>query len=126
MTVRRWSTRAAAGGLVTAAALAVAPAASALPLDGPLIETSCSYSQIEAALQAEAPQAAERLAGNPMAQSRVQELLALPVDQRRQRIQEFLDRNPDVASMAEERRSSPQGQQVMAQMQRVAQTCPNY
>jgi hemophore-related protein len=109
-----------------AGVLALAPAAAALPLDGPLIETSCSYPQIEAALRAEAPQAADRLAGNPQAQNRIQELLALPVDQRRQRIQGFLDRNPDVARMAEERRASPQGQERLARMARVAETCANY
>ncbi|CAN5799171.1 hemophore-related protein [soil metagenome] len=116
----------AAGVTVAAATLIVAPTASALPLDGPLIETSCTYPQIEAALRAEAPQAADRLADNPQAQSRIQELLALPVDQRRQRIQGFLDRNPDVAQMAEERRASPEGQEKMARMTRVAETCPNY
>lgn len=119
--------------IVTASALAALtaatltmPAASALPLDGPLIQTSCTYPQLEAALRAEAPRAADRLAANPGAQNRVQELLGLPVDQRRERIQGFLDRNPDMARIAEERRATPAGQEMMARMERVAQTCPNY
>ena len=110
---------------LTAAALAM-PAASAVPLDGPLIQTSCTYPQIEAALRAEAPQAADRLAANPGAQNRVQELLSLPVEQRRERIQGFLDRNPDMARIAEERRASPAGQEMEQRMARVAQTCPTY
>lgn len=115
---------------ITVAALTVAiiavPTASALPLDGPLIETTCTYPQIEAALRAEAPQAADKLASNPNAQNKIQQLLGLPVDQRRQRIQGFLDHNPDLARMAEEKRATPEGQEMLQQMQRVAATCPNY
>ncbi|AQA05065.1 hypothetical protein BVC93_24660 [Mycobacterium sp. MS1601] len=111
---------------LAAAATVATPTAQALPLDGPLIQTTCSYAQIEAALRVEAPQAADRLAGNTNAQNRIQELLSLPVDQRQARIQGFLDRNPDMARIAEERRATPAGQQMMARMARVAETCPSY
>ena len=77
------------GGLAAAVSLMAAAAASAQP-GGPLIETTCNYAQIEAALQVEAPEASARLAGHPDAQAKVQQLLGLPIDERKQRVQSFL------------------------------------
>lgn len=107
-------------------ALSLPAPASALPLDGPLIETTCSYAQLEAALQVEAPTAAARLAERPDAQAKLQELVALPVDARRARVQSFLDRNPDVQNMIDEKRSTPEGQQKVQMLARIADTCHNY
>ena len=93
---------------------------------GPLIETTCTYQQIAEALNVEAPQAAERLRNRPEAQAKAQALLALPVAERRAKEDGFLDRNPDVRRIIEERRDTPQGQNTVAKLQRVAQTCHNY
>lgn len=112
-------------GCLCAVGLVTAGAASAQPA-GPLIETTCSYAQIDAALQAEAPEAAARLAKNSDAQAKIQALLALPIDQRRQRVQAFLDRNPDVASTIEQKRNTPEGQEKLLKMQRIADTCHDY
>lgn len=112
-------------GLVGAVSLMPAGTASAQPA-GPLIETTCSYAQIEAALQVDAPEAAGRLAERPDAQAKFQQLLGLPIDQRRQRVQSFLDRNPDVASMIQQKRNTPEGQEKLQKMQRIADTCHNY
>lgn len=112
-------------GLIGSMSLMTAAAASAQPA-GPLIETTCSYAQLEAALQVEAPEASTRLAENPDARARVQTLLGLPIDQRRQRVQSFLDRNPDVASMIEQKRNTPDGRDKLLKMQRIADTCHNY
>ncbi len=114
------------GGLAAAVSLMAAAAASAQP-GGPLIETTCNYAQIEAALQVEAPEASARLAGHPDAQAKVQQLLGLPIDERKQRVQSFLiDRNPDVAAKIEEKRNSPEGQDKLQKMQRVAVDRHNY
>jgi hemophore-related protein len=112
-------------GLAGAMLLMTAGPASAQP-SGPLIETTCSYAQLEAALQVEAPEASARLADRPDAQAKIQELLGLPVDERRQRMQSFMDRNPDVASMIRQKRNTPEGQNKVAKMQRIADTCHNY
>ncbi|BBZ16231.1 hemophore-related protein [Mycolicibacterium gadium] len=112
-------------GLAGALSLMTAGPASAQPA-GPLIETTCSYAQIEAALQVEAPEASGRLAERPNAQAKIQELLALPIDQRRQRVKSFMDRNPDVASMIAQKRNTPEGQDKLMMMQRIADTCHNY
>lgn len=112
------------GGVM--AAVSFSPVASAEPGDGPLIETTCSYAQLEAALQVEAPEASARLAERPAAQAKLQELVALPVDQRRARLQQFFDRNPDVRAKIEEKRNTPEGQQKVQTLARVADTCHNY
>lgn len=108
------------------AAVSLPAAASADPGDGPLIATTCSYEQLAAALQVNAPQASARLAGNPDAQARLRELVALPVDQRRQRVQGFLDRNPDVRARIDEKRGTPEGQQKLQMLARIADTCHDY
>ncbi|RDH79922.1 hemophore-related protein [Mycolicibacterium moriokaense] len=110
----------------TVAAISLSATASAAPLDGPLIETTCSYEQLTAALQVQAPQASARLADSPDAQARLRDLIALPVDQRRQRIQGFLDRNPDVRAMIDDKRNTPEGQQKMQMAAQVANTCHDY
>jgi len=112
------------GVLITA--MSLSPVASAEPGDGPLIETTCSYAQIEAALQVEAPEASARLAERPDAQAKLQQFVALPVDQRRVRLQQFLDRNPDVRTKIEEKRNTPEGQEKVQMLTRIADTCHNY
>lgn len=110
---------------ITGIAFGLAPVAASEPA-GKLIETTCSYEQVDAALQAEAPQMADRLHSRPEAQSKVQELLALPVPERRERIQGFLDRNPDIRSAVQKRKSTPEGQETVAKLNRVAETCNDY
>lgn len=116
----------AVGGLATAATLLVPAATASSEPSGPLVETTYSHGQLEAAMQVETPEAAARLSQHPDAQVKVQELLALPVDQRKQRIQAFLDRNPDVRARIEEKRATPEGQDKIAKLQRIADTCHNY
>lgn len=126
MTLSRPAVRVLAGlAAVNGIAFALAPVAASEPA-GKLIETTCSYAQVDAALQVEAPQMADRLQQRPEAQSKVQELLALPVPERRERVQGFLDRNPDVRASVETRKSTPQGQETLAKLNRVAETCHNY
>lgn len=112
---------------LAAAAVVLVPmsAATAGPA-GPLIETTCSYEQLDAALRIEAPQVADRLAQNPTAQQRVRDFLALPVDQRRDRVQNVLARNPDWQQKIDEKRGTPEGQQTIDTMNRIATTCPGY
>jgi len=112
------------GGLMTAVSLS--PIASADPGDGPLIGTTCSYAQLVAALQVEAPAASARLAEHPDAQAKLQEFVALPVDQRKQRLQQFLDRNPDVRAKIDEKRNTPEGQAKIQMLAGIAATCHNY
>lgn len=100
--------------------------ASAGPGDNPLIETTCSYDQLNAALEVEAPDLASELAQRPAAQAKLQAVIALPVDQRRQRLQDVLDRNPQWRDMIEQKRNTPEGQEKVVMLGRIAATCHGY
>lgn len=115
------------GGLLAAASLlTTAGIASAEPGDGPLIRTSCSYAQIVAALRVEAPDLAARLDQRPDAQAKLQDFIALPVDQRKQLLQERLDANPDWRAKIDEKSGTPEGQQTIQMLGRIADTCHRY
>jgi len=111
---------------LTALVLAAAPQAAAEPGDGPLISTTCSYAQLESALKVQAPNLADELATRPTAQAKLAEFIALPVDQRKQRLQDVLDRNPQWRSTIEEKRNTPEGQEKIAMLARIAETCHDY
>lgn len=115
------------GGLVAAASLSSAVGiASADPGDEPLIQTTCSYDQLVAALRVEAPDAAAKLDAKPERQAKMREFIALPVDQRKQRLQEKLAEHPEWQAKIDEKRNTPEGQKRSATMNRIADTCANY
>jgi hemophore-related protein len=86
--------------------------ASAAPDLGPLVNTTCSYPQVVAALSAQSSQAADEFNGQPMAQSMLSSFIASPVEQRQQIAQQVL--------------ATPVGQQYALDVQQVASTCSNY
>lgn len=115
------------GGLLVAASLlSSAGIASAEPGDGPLIQTSCSYAQIVAALRVEMPDVATQLDQRPDAQAKLQGFIALPVDQRKQRLQERLDANPQWRAKIDEKSGTPEGQEKIQMLGRIADTCHSY
>ena len=71
-------------GVIAVAATMGVGVASADPDLGPIINTTCSYAQVTAALNVVSPDMAAKLAGNPMISSRLQSFLAASVDQRQQ------------------------------------------
>jgi len=75
----------AAGGLALALASGSA-VASAGPDLTPLVETTCTCSQAEAALHALSPDAAEEFYSYPAAQAWLRSFLAAPTDQRWQMV----------------------------------------
>jgi hemophore-related protein len=77
-----------------------------------IVNTTCSYPQVVAALNAEDPTAAQQLATTPAAQSWLGTYLASPSDQRRQ--------------MLDQARNVPQTQQYAATVTRVTHSCNNY
>jgi hemophore-related protein len=105
---------AAVGGL--ALSLTGGGAASADPDLGPVINTTCNYSQVVSALNAQTPVAASQLNASPSAQAALRGFLDSSPDQRRQ--------------MVEELRSKPQSQQYFELyggfVVQVANTCNNY
>lgn len=96
--------------------------ASADPITAALATTSCSYSQFSTALNAQAPDLAAMLNNRPQMQTRLQQLLALPLDQRQQRIAEEQAANPQMPQLIAAA-IGPQGVQAMTQ---VYASCMNY
>jgi hemophore-related protein len=103
---------------LSAAGIASADVNSVL---GPLVNTTCNYAQITAALKAEAPDLAAMLNSRPQAQTRMQNFLALPTDQRQQRVDQ-LAANPQIASMINAQLGSNAAQEAT----QVANTCSTY
>ena len=123
MTTRWLRGAAVASGLMTAVVLSpAAGSASADPITTALATTTCSYAQITAALNAQAPDLANQLNGRPQMQAGLQQFLAMPIDQRQQVIAAQQSANPQMAQ-AIARALGPQGQQEMIQ---VANSCQNY
>ena len=68
--------------------------ASADPDLGPVVNTTCSYSQVVSALNAQTPAAAAQLNGSPSAQAALRGFLDSSPDQRQQILQELEGRYP--------------------------------
>ncbi len=84
-----------------------------------LATTPCSYSQVTAALNAQAPSLAVQLNNRPDMQANLQQFLAMPVDQRQQ-------------ALAQQQTVVPPALQALLyaqigpQVTQVANTCMNY
>jgi hemophore-related protein len=86
--------------------------ASADPDMGPIVNTTCNYSQVMAALNAQNPAAAAKFNSSPIAQSYLRQFLAAPPSQRQ--------------SMAQQAMSTPGAAQQFGIVQQVAATCNNF
>ena len=86
--------------------------ASADPDLGPIVNTTCSYPQVMAALNAQDPAAAAQFNSSSMAQSGLQRFLAAPPSER--------------LEMAQRMESSPRAQQYFGLIQQVIANCNNY
>lgn len=120
-----WSTKkaAAVGGLTVVVSWLAGPGvAGAAPDLSPLVDTTCSFSQVVAALNAQAPDLAQELADRPQAQAKLRQFLALPIDQRQQMVQQVLAAHPQWQNMIDDKAGSTEGQQIM----QVANACHRY
>jgi hemophore-related protein len=86
--------------------------ASADPDLSPLINTTCSYSQAVAALNAQSPAAAQAFSGSVMAQAWLSSFLASSPDQRQRMLQAL--------------QGSRTAQQYIGPAMQAANTCNNY
>jgi hemophore-related protein len=99
------------GGIALSLSTGVA-VASAQPDLGPLINTTCTYPQAVAALNAENPAAAQDLSDSPVAQTWLQTFLGSPPDQRQ--------------SMAQQVQGVPAVQRYVGVVAQVAGSCSRY
>lgn len=125
--VSRFLTKTAVVAAALAAPLLVsAGVASAQPGSGPLIQTTCSYDQLYAAIRTEAPRAATALDDRPAAQQKLRDFVAMPVDQRQAELSRLLAENPQWQAKIDEKWNTPEGQEKVQRMARVAETCHDY
>ncbi|WP_067819738.1 hemophore-related protein [Nocardia inohanensis] len=122
---RRMAAMAGAGALATVA-LALAPAtASASPADmvAPLLNTTCTWSQVDAALHAKAPALASILDQNPDTKAELKAKFEQSPEARQAELDAYLAANPDAASQAA---NNPNASGITAAIQQVADSCHNY
>jgi hemophore-related protein len=101
----------AGGGLALSLAITTG-VASADPDLGPLLNTTCTYPQAMAALNAQSAAAAQQFAASPVAQGWLRSFLAAPLDQRQRMIQQA--------------QNLPGAQQYEGLVLQVADTCQNF
>lgn len=100
----------AAGGV--ALALTAAGVAAADPAQDPAVTTTCSYSQVVAAMNAQSPDTAAQFNATPVAQSFLQNFLASPPPQREQ--------------MLAQAQGVPEAAQFVNLVGPIAKTCNKY
>ena len=101
----------AVGGLALSLT-AAAGVASADPDLGPIVNTTCNYSQVMAALNAQNPAAAAQFNQSPVAQSYLHQFLLSPPSRR--------------MAMAQQLASAPGAAEQFGLVQSVAATCNNF
>ncbi len=77
-----------------------------------IVNTSCSYPQVLAALNSQSPELADQLNASPVAQSTLQRFLASPPDARQQTVQQL--------------QNTTWGGQYTLVMQQIANSCNSY
>jgi len=115
----------ASGGFATVA-LFLSPAIAAadpMELAAPLLNSDCSFAQVDAALHAKAPQLAAMLDANPTQKAEMQRKFDQPVQQRRAELQRAMDQNPGAVRDAE---NDPRTTQLRDTIRTVAESCHSY
>ncbi|MGV9675049.1 hemophore-related protein [Nocardia sp. NPDC003482] len=114
-----------AAGALTGVAVLLPGAASAAPMDqlAPLLNSTCSFAQVDAALHDQAPQLASALDANPNAKAQLKAAFDQPIDQRRAQAEQYLAEHPDQVQQAQ---NDPRAAQAQQLIQRLADTCANY
>lgn len=111
--------------MATVAVLLSPAVASADPTElvGPLLNSDCTFAQVDAALHDRAPQLAAMLDANPTQKAELQRRFDQPVEQRRAEFQRLLAENPEAAREAE---NDPRAAGLRQTIEAVAATCHNY
>ena len=114
-----------AAGLAAGAALLVPATASAEPTElfAPLLNSSCSFEQIDAGLHTESAQLAGILDAYPDKKAELKAKFDQPVQKRQAEFQQYLAEHPDQAQQAQ---NDPRAAGISDTVQKVADTCHNY
>lgn len=121
MTSTRTPLIAAFAGLATAGFLFSAGTAAAHPHKG-LLDTTCSFSQVQAAAQEHNPE----LAANATRMGKIEQLLSLPAEERQAQAQQNRENRSGDRTRNADWKNTPEGQARMAAMQNVFDSCHQY
>ncbi|MFI6870358.1 hemophore-related protein [Nocardia sp. NPDC050406] len=121
-------TVAAAGALGALAAVSVwlyPASASAAPVDmvAPLLNSTCTFDQVDAALHDKAPALAQFLDQNPDTKAELRAKFDQPIEQRQAEVDAYLREHPEAADQAA---NDPRAGGIAAAIQAVADSCHNY
>lgn len=113
-------------GALAALAISLVPAtASAGPLDlaAPLLNSTCSFAQVDAALHDKAPALASMLDQNPAQKAELEAKFNQSPAERQAEFDAYVRDNPDAANQAA---GDPRASGIAATIQQVADSCHNY
>lgn len=104
-----------------------ASAASSM-LQSPLLNTTCSFGQIDRALHADRPDLAAKLDSRPQAKAQMQRLLNMPIPQRRAAVQQWMRQHPDQVARGRQWEAAHPGamNQRIAYEAHLASICHNF
>lgn len=115
-----------ATGAAATAALFLSPAVAAadpMSMAAPLLESTCTFAQVDAALHDKAPMLANMLDNNPAQKAELQRKFDQPVEKRRAELQAAIDANPEAAAQAQ---NDPRAAGMAETLRQVAAACHNY
>ncbi|RJO78814.1 hemophore-related protein [Nocardia panacis] len=124
--MKRFTLAALATGGAATVAMLLGPgiaAADATSIVAPLLDSPCSFAQVDKALHAKAPILANMLDNNPAQKAELQAKFDLPPDQRRAALQQAINDNPDAAAQAQ---NDPRAAAIADQLAQVAAVCQSY
>jgi hemophore-related protein len=106
------------GGVMAVVSLSQTATSSADPITAQLVNTTCSYAQLSAALNVASPSLASQLKQRPDMQANLQQFIAMSVDQRQESLAQQQAMNPKLEALITA--------QIGPQITQVANTCMNY
>ncbi|MCX5042235.1 hemophore-related protein [Aldersonia sp. NBC_00410] len=113
-------------GLAVAGAFLLPGTASAAPADNPLLQTTCSFAQVDAAAHHVAPHLAQRLDAHPDRKAKVAQFFDKTPAERAEAAQQFLDKHPQAKQRIEDGKSHPRFGEFKDKARQIADTCHNY
>ncbi|MFF0818579.1 hemophore-related protein [Rhodococcus sp. NPDC003318] len=114
-------------GLAAASTLLGPAVAAGSPVSSlPLLQSTCSFTQIDAALHATAPGLGSLLDSYPQVERQLTVLFDQPADRRQREVDLYLAANPQLATTADQLLTGPRAEMIHGTLAVVAATCHNY
>ncbi|MCX5045668.1 hemophore-related protein [Aldersonia sp. NBC_00410] len=112
-----------AGAVVATGAFLSSGTATAGPLDNPLLDSTCSFGQVDAAAHVASPRLAAQLDMYPRAKADLQRVYDRAPADRAAEAQRYLDNNPGLAAEITNDQRYTEFEQIS---QQIADTCHNF